>query len=64
MASTDASAVGRALVEFALRGSFPDEDVSSRSVGTQAFGPALESLAAARSKVEVCTSDMSHQVRT
>lgn len=53
MASSDTAAVGRSLVEFALQGSFPEEDISSRHVGAQDFGPALESLAAAKSKLEV-----------
>lgn len=52
MASSDTAAVGRSLVEFALQGSFPEEDISSRHVGAQDFGPALESLAAAKSKLE------------
>lgn len=53
MASADTGTVGRALVDFALQGNFPDEDVSSCHVAAQDFVPALESLAAAKTKLEV-----------
>ncbi|ETS79862.1 hypothetical protein PFICI_07391 [Pestalotiopsis fici W106-1] len=52
MASSDGASVGRTLVEFALQGSFPEEDISSRHVGAQDFGSALESLAVAKSELE------------
>jgi protein transport protein DSL1/ZW10 len=53
MATPDSASVGHSLVEFALQGSFPEEDISSRHVGAQDFGPALESLADAKSRLEV-----------
>ncbi|KAK9426597.1 hypothetical protein SUNI508_00124 [Seiridium unicorne] len=52
MAGSEAAVVGRALVDFALEGVFPEEEISSSHVGAQDFGPALESLAAAKSKLE------------
>jgi centromere/kinetochore protein ZW10 len=52
MANSDATTVGRALVDFALHGGFPEENVSTRRVGIKDFGPALEALAAAKSKLE------------
>ncbi|KAI1860276.1 uncharacterized protein JN550_011654 [Neoarthrinium moseri] len=52
MATTDVAAVGNALVEFALQGQFPEEDVSTRRVGARDFGPALQLLAAAKTKLE------------
>lgn len=52
MANLDSASVGHSLVEFALQGSFPEEDISSRHVGAQDFGPALESLADAKSRLE------------
>lgn len=53
MANPESVAVGQALVDFALHGGFPEEDVSTRRVGVQDFGPALEALAAAKAKLEV-----------
>lgn len=46
------AAVGQALVDFALYGGFPEEDVSTRRLGIKDFAPALEALAAAKSKLE------------
>lgn len=63
MSSTDTGTVGRSLVDFALQGSFPDEVVSSRSVGSQDFGPALQSLAVAKSKIEVTNTAVDHSQR-
>ncbi|KAH6643252.1 hypothetical protein BKA67DRAFT_632655 [Truncatella angustata] len=48
----DSAVIGRALVDFALQGSFPEEHVSSRNVAPEHFAPALESLAAAKAKLE------------
>ncbi|KAI0123455.1 hypothetical protein BJ170DRAFT_109074 [Xylariales sp. AK1849] len=52
MASPDTAAVGQALVKFALHGAFPEENVSTRRLGVDDFGPALGSLAAAKSRLE------------
>ncbi|KAH8664559.1 hypothetical protein BX600DRAFT_541146 [Xylariales sp. PMI_506] len=52
MAGSEAVAVGKALVDFALHGDFPEEDVSSRRVGVQDFGPALTALTEAKAKLE------------
>ncbi|KAI0490577.1 hypothetical protein F4859DRAFT_12755 [Xylaria cf. heliscus] len=52
MASTDAGQIGRALVEFSLHGLFPEEDVSSSRIDVGHLAPALDSLAAAKAKLE------------
>ncbi|GAW12394.1 hypothetical protein ANO14919_017600 [Xylariales sp. No.14919] len=52
MASAESSQIGRALVGFSLHGIFPDEDVSSSPIEVGHLAPALESLAAAKSKLE------------
>jgi protein transport protein DSL1/ZW10 len=53
MTESRVAAIGQALVDFALYGSFPDEEVSAHRIGVDDFGPALEALAAAKSKLEV-----------
>ncbi|KAI1305742.1 hypothetical protein F5Y03DRAFT_150497 [Xylaria venustula] len=52
MASVERGQIGPALVGFALDGIFPDEDISSRRLEVGHLAPALESLAAAKSKLE------------
>ncbi|KAI0834607.1 Centromere/kinetochore Zw10-domain-containing protein [Hypoxylon sp. FL0890] len=52
MSSSDSGKIGHALVEFSLYGIFPEEDISSRRVSVQDLGPALNSLAAAKAKLE------------
>ncbi|KAF2971895.1 hypothetical protein GQX73_g1722 [Xylaria multiplex] len=52
MASTESSQIGHSLVQFSLHGIFPNEDVSSRYIEVGHLSPALESLAAAKSKLE------------
>ncbi|TGJ88125.1 hypothetical protein E0Z10_g617 [Xylaria hypoxylon] len=52
MASAESSQIGHALVGFSLYGIFPDEDVSSSHIEVGHLAPALESLAAAKSKLE------------
>jgi hypothetical protein len=56
--------VGQALVDFAVHGIFPDEPLSTRRVGVQDFGSALDALAAAKVKLQVgpgpATADGSH----
>ncbi|KAI0401342.1 hypothetical protein F4802DRAFT_434327 [Xylaria palmicola] len=44
--------IGRALVEFSLHGTFPDEDISSGRIEVAHLAPALESLAAVKSRLE------------
>ncbi|KAI1089133.1 hypothetical protein F5B19DRAFT_386628 [Rostrohypoxylon terebratum] len=57
--SNDANAkIGHALVEFSLHGVFPEEGISSRQVTVQDLAPALQSLAAAKTRLE---SDI-HQI--
>jgi centromere/kinetochore protein ZW10 len=53
MASAEAGQIGHALVEFSLYGIFPEEDVSSTKINVGHLAPALGSLAAAKSKLEV-----------
>ena len=48
-----AGIVGRALVDFSLHGTFPEEDVSSLRVAPDDLGPAITALAAARKALEV-----------
>ena len=45
--------VTQALVDFTLRGAFPEEAVSSLKIGPQVLGPAIEALAEAKSKLQV-----------
>lgn len=45
--------VAQALVEFALHGAFPEEAVSSAKIGPTELPPAIDALAAARSKLQV-----------
>ncbi|KAI0536599.1 hypothetical protein GGR58DRAFT_384552 [Xylaria digitata] len=52
MAGIEGSQIGYSLVGFSLHGIFPDEDVSSRYLEVGHLAPALESLAAAKSKLE------------
>ncbi|KAI1437496.1 hypothetical protein GGR50DRAFT_645355 [Xylaria sp. CBS 124048] len=52
MADTEAGQIGRALVEFSLDGVFPEEDISSRRIEVTHLAPALESLTAAKSRLE------------
>ncbi|KAI0599122.1 hypothetical protein F4775DRAFT_551572 [Biscogniauxia sp. FL1348] len=52
MATIGGAHIGHALVDFSLYGTFPDEDISSRQLTAHDFGPALESLAAAKEKLE------------
>ncbi|KAK5630994.1 hypothetical protein RRF57_006709 [Xylaria bambusicola] len=52
MAGSEGSQVGPSLVAFSLNGIFPEEDVSSRHIQVNDLAPALESLAAAKSKLE------------
>ncbi|KAI0106409.1 hypothetical protein GGR51DRAFT_168916 [Nemania sp. FL0031] len=52
MASVKTGPIGRALVEFSLHGVFPEEDISSTLIEVGHLAPALESLAAAKSKLE------------
>ena len=54
MTSYERDQVGPALVAFSLNGIFPEEDLSSRHIQVDDLAPALESLAAAKSKLEVC----------
>ncbi|KAJ8109064.1 hypothetical protein ONZ43_g6243 [Nemania bipapillata] len=52
MASAESVQIGHALVEFSLNGIFPEEDISSWRIEAGYLAPALESLAAAKSKLE------------
>ncbi|KAK8040978.1 hypothetical protein PG994_013985 [Apiospora phragmitis] len=52
MATANPALVGQALVDFALHGNFPEDSISSKKVEKEDFGPALEALAAAKSKLE------------
>lgn len=53
MADEQAVGLGQALVDFALHSGFPDDDVSSRRIAADDLQPALESLAAAKSQLQV-----------
>ena len=53
MAESESGEVGRALVDFALNGAFPEEPLSSGRITLQELGPALEALAKAKSGLEV-----------
>jgi protein transport protein DSL1/ZW10 len=53
MTSMQAGQTGHALVEFSLHGVFPEDDVSSTRMVVDHLAPALESLAAAKSQLEV-----------
>lgn len=48
--------VAQALVEFNLRGAFPEEAVSSLKIGPEVLAPAIEALAEAKSKLKVRTT--------
>ncbi|KAI1488663.1 hypothetical protein F5X96DRAFT_644564 [Biscogniauxia mediterranea] len=52
MAAIGGGHIGHALVDFALYGTFPDEDLSSRQLAADDLALALESLAAAKEKLE------------
>ncbi|KAI1125905.1 hypothetical protein F5Y10DRAFT_222981 [Nemania abortiva] len=52
MAIAESGQIGRALVEFSLHGIFPEEDISSKHIEVGHLASALESLAAAKSKLE------------
>lgn len=55
MSTTEpAGAVGRALVDFTVDGAFPEEDVSSLKLSAEELSPAVQALAEAKSKLEVC----------
>lgn len=58
MSSDGNTKIGHALVEFSLHGVFPEEELSSRRVAVQDLAPALQSLAAAKTRLE---SDI-HQI--
>lgn len=53
MSSDGNTKIGHALVEFSLHGVFPEEELSSRRVAVQDLAPALQSLAAAKTRLEV-----------
>jgi len=57
-------AVGRALVDFTIDGAFPEEDVSSLRLSSEELSPAVKALAEAKSKLEVCHSDIWPLART
>lgn len=59
MTTAESGQIGRALVEFSLNGVFPEEDVSSRHIEVGHLAPALASLAAAKSKLEVRQCNLS-----
>ncbi|KAH8908938.1 hypothetical protein BR93DRAFT_977027 [Coniochaeta sp. PMI_546] len=44
--------VARALVEFTLRGTFPEEAVSSLTIGSEELAPSIEALAETKSKLQ------------
>ncbi len=48
-----AGALGEALVHFSVDGLFPDESTSLLSLGPDDLPPAIQALAAAKSKLEV-----------
>ncbi|KAI1753550.1 hypothetical protein F4782DRAFT_80741 [Xylaria castorea] len=52
MASAKVGQIGHALVEFSLHGLFPEEDISSSRIEVSHLAPALDSLAAAKEKLE------------
>ncbi|KAI1639665.1 hypothetical protein F4809DRAFT_595168 [Biscogniauxia mediterranea] len=52
MAAIGGGHIGHALVDFSLYGTFPDEDLSSRQLAADDLALALESLAAAKKKLE------------
>ncbi|KAI1322540.1 hypothetical protein F5Y16DRAFT_386431 [Xylariaceae sp. FL0255] len=52
MAPSGPASLGPALVEFSLHGTFPDDDISSQHIRVEHLGPALDSLAAAKAKLE------------
>ncbi|KAI5924093.1 hypothetical protein F4810DRAFT_665668 [Camillea tinctor] len=52
MGTLNGGHIGHALVDFSLYGTFPDEDISSRQLAADDFALALESLAAAKAKLE------------
>ncbi|KAI0884378.1 uncharacterized protein GGS22DRAFT_165493 [Annulohypoxylon maeteangense] len=58
MSSNGNTEIGHALVEFSLHGVFPEEELSSRRVTVQDLAPALQSLIAAKTRLE---SDI-HQI--
>lgn len=45
--------VAQALVGFTLSGAFPEEAVSSLTLGSEELAPAIEALAQAKSKLQV-----------
>ncbi|KAH9987482.1 hypothetical protein F4779DRAFT_638716 [Xylariaceae sp. FL0662B] len=52
MSSLESARIGQALVEFSLHSVFPEEDVSARRISVEDLAPALDSLAAAKLKLE------------
>lgn len=53
MANTQNLQTGQALVDFSLYGTFPEENISSQYIAAENLVTALESLAAAKSNLEV-----------
>ena len=53
MAHDQAVGLGQVLVDFALHSGFPDDEVSSWRIAAGDLQPALESLAAAKSQLQV-----------
>ncbi|KAI1214773.1 uncharacterized protein F4807DRAFT_404484 [Annulohypoxylon truncatum] len=52
MSSSENAQIGHALVEFSLQGIFPEEELSSCRVAVQDLASALQSLAAAKTRLE------------
>lgn len=53
MATTQNVQIGQSLVDFSLYGTFPEDEISSRHVAVGDLATALESLASAKSQLEV-----------
>jgi centromere/kinetochore protein ZW10 len=49
------SQIGKALVDFSLRGAFPEEDASSLGLTPEVLPPAIEALTRAKFKLQVRT---------
>jgi centromere/kinetochore protein ZW10 len=50
--------IAQALVEFTVRGAFPEETVSSLQIGPKVLAPAIEALAEAKSKLQVTPNEL------
>lgn len=50
---TPAGQIARALIDFTLKGEFPEEQVSSLSIDSEVLPSAVEALANAKSKLQV-----------